>query len=1779
MLRIVLVMLVCATGASSVGAAEPSTLVNIGNPLPAGTVTAVATGFDLTAGGADIGGTRDSFAFYYETVSGDFDVRVRVETVTLSDAFAKAGLVVRDTFGASNRFSAALATPSIVGSLFQARATTNGTATLAGSFPVNYPFTWLRLRRVGNQFTGFAGYDGQAWSQLGTATIAMPADVFLGVGLCSHTNARPATAKFRDYGPAESPTLGNPASTVEPPGPSSRKTGLAITEIHYKPPPGGTNGPVLDFVEIFNSNPFFEDISGFRFTGDIEFTFPPNTVIPGGGYLVVAKAPADIIAAYAITNVIGPFTNNLPTDGLVRLRNQVGHIYLEVPYNNLPPWPVAADGTGHTLTLLRPSYGEGQPQAWGISDQVGGSPGRQDTVRGGPLRNVVINEFLANSDDGLEDYIELYNHSNEDIDLAGCILTDDPHINKFVIPAGTTIPARGFVTFGQSQLNFGLNAGGEKIYLWNPDRTRVLDVIAFEAQASGISSGRFPDGAAAIYPLRDRSSNAPNSAILIRDIVINEIMYKPISTDNNDEYVELYNKGTNTVDLSGWRFIAGIDYTFPSNTFLAPDSYLVVAENLPHLLAKYGGALTTANTYGNYRGSLANRGERLALAMPDISYTTNSQNEVSTNVVYVVVDEVTYGTGGAWGSWANEGGSSLELMDSHSDRRLAMNWGDSDETAKAPWMTLEFTGPLDNGAGIPNFLEIAALGEGEYLFDDAEVMVRGTNYVTPANSTFDSGLGAWINRGTHVRSTLSETEGFGGGSCLHIRASARGDAIVNRNLCPLIASVPTTVSNVTLRAKVRWLRGWPELLIRLHGNYIEAVDRLAIPANLGTPGARNSRAIANKGPAIYQMAHSPVVPAANQNVVVSARVHDSDGTSSISLRYRVDPSSNHLTRPMVDDGTDGDLVAGDGIFSATISGQPQDALVAFFVEASDPFAARSVFPLDAPQFEALVRFGDPVVGGGFGTYRQWFTTNAVRTWINRPVMSNERIFGTFVYGNFRAIYNHSSKYSGSPYHQGFTSPVNSGCHYSIELPLDDILLGTENMNKVHAPGNGPFDDGVNQREQTVYWFARQMGLPWNYRRFVNMFVNGNRRGGTTHLMEDTETPGNDVVESRWPDDPDGHLYKLQPWFEADDRPVGSVPFANNSWCELDKFITTGGAHKKARYRWNYLVRAAKSTANDFDPVFKLIDAATNPTSNQQAWFNGLNTLANLEQWMRTFAVHHAVGDWDHFGSQNSQNMYGYVPQNGRWEIMLWDFNIVLGNSGSWGAGQNLFVVNAADQTMPRLYSNPISRRAYFRALKELANGPMNALNVVPVIRAKHNALLASGITAADPTVIETWINSARTAIINTVGTEDAQRFTVSNVITTNGNLVLITGNAPVEAATILVNGMTFPVVWTSTRSFSIQVPVDMATNVISLQGYDLRGNALTGFSTNVVVNYAGPIDVPQGNVMFSEIMYNPAIPGASYVEIHNASPMFSFDLSGWRINGLDFTFPSGSFIGARRQLAVAKNQVAFGQAYGANVSLAGEFAGELDTDGETLTLLQPGPSEDQDAVIDKVRYEAAAPWLSTPAGSAIALQLIDPAQDNSRVSNWGDGRGWRFFSHTANINPSTNQFRFYLGSAGQIYVDSISFVAGAVPEVGQNLILNGDFEGPFHTNDGGPWSFSQPSLSNTVISTDFVYAGNGSLQLVHQIPGPSSFLIQNGIEISTAGPYTISFWYYPITNNTTLTAYINSAYRPSTNVRLTQFTPGAPNNSSATLPPYPPLWLNELQANNITGVRDTSNTA
>jgi hypothetical protein len=1532
--------------------------LDIGNPIVPGNIAAVPGGYDLSAAGADIAGTRDQFRFAYQEKNGNFDMRVRVADLGITDAYAKAGLMVRETLADSSRFAAVFASSAQLGSFFERRTTAASAATLLGPtirFPANYPFAWLRLSRTANDFTGFGSFDGKAWQSLGTVNMALPSQVFFGMAVTSGATNALTTAKFRDLGPTVAPTTFTYIPAREAIGPSNRRTGLIFSEIMYHAKPRA-DGRVLDFVEIYNGEPIFADLTGWRISGGIDFAFPNGFQLGAGQFVVIAADPDAIESTYGITGVLGPYLKTLSdTEDTLTLRNAAGAVRAEFTYTSQPAWPASPDGAGHSLVCLKPSYGEEDVRAWGASQLVGGSPGYDDPIIPNPWAGVVINEF-ATTNSLNSGFVELYNASNASVDLSGCFLTDSIAANKFQFSAGTQLAARSWISFTQQQIGFAVSSSGGTLYLISADQSRVLDAVRFGAQEQGVSFGRAPDGAPLLRRLSNPTPALPNSAAKQEDIVINEIMYKPVIGEDDDQYIELYNGSASAINLAGWRFIDGVDFTFPARASIGANGYLVVARNLQRMLTNYS-QLNLANTVGDFGGRLKS-GERIALAKPG-----NDPSE------FITVGEVMYGTGGRWPELANGGGSSLELIDVRADPWFAPNWAASDESQKSTWATYEVTGVLNlaNQTYVANKIGIMAHGTGEYLFDDIEVFRSGSTNVL-ANPGFESGQTGWTFFGTHRTSLIQNTDAFSGTNCLRVRATEAGDEGPNSVRGSLTTALVAN-STYTLRAKARWISGWPEILLRVRGNGIELPIKLQTPPNLGTPGLPNSRSVVNAGPAITEVTHYPPLPAANEAVLVSARIYDPDGLNLPQVIYRVDPATTTATATMRDDGTAGDRVAGDGIYSATIPARA-NGLVAFRIRAQDLAAspASSIFPNDAPIRECIIRWADPAPFGSIAHYHLWSTAASQNDLTSRPGQDRSYRDCTIIYDT-RTIYNAGWRNKGSPFHSGVGS-------YSATFPEDDLFLASD-KHVFRSTGNGG-DEATEMADDISYWIGEKLGLPFNHARYIRLY-----RNGALHyrLDYDIEVPDRSVAKDWFGGGGlDDTLYKIAGWFEYDDSNGGGS--GSLIWSSFQKKPSTAPPYKTAAYRFNFQSHPGGKTANDYSLIFNLISASAAADKVTQ-----LMNLADMEEWMRTFAHRRIIGDWDSWSYNTGQNMYLYAPLGERARLISWDMDFVLG-LGEGAGTDNLFTANQ-DGIIGVLFNVPTYRRMLYRAYQDAVNGPLQKNISDPQFDSRQKMLGKNNVGSTAPTSLKNFVAAQKTYIQNRVKAADAANFSITTQNTTNSSsTITLTGIAPFGVATIEINGTPYPVTWTGNTAWSIKVPLGNVTNVLQIVGKDLRGNVYTNATGQVTVNYTGAVPEPADWVVINEIMYNAFVTDAEYIEILNTHPTYAFDLSGFQLKGADFTFPAGVFIQPNGYLVIAKDSASFASAYGATIPIVGEYTGRLLNTGERLALVKPGATEPLDVVIDEVHYESVFPWPATADGFGPSLQRIDATQDSWRAGNW-----------------------------------------------------------------------------------------------------------------------------------------------------------------------------------------------
>lgn len=1242
---------------------------------------------------------------------------------------------------------------------------------------------------------------------------------------------------------------------------STRRTGFIISEIMYNPPSPYTN--TLEYVEIFNSESSDEEIGGWTLSGDVDYTFPTNTLMPARTYWVIAKSPSLIQSQYGLSASVvkGPFTGSMANgSGTIRLKNELGAVMGETKYSSKWPWPAQADGAGHSLVLMKPDYGEGDDRAWGISSVRLGNPGTSNKTISASysLKNVCINEFLAHTDPPQEDFIELYNGGTSAVDLIGCYISDSvKNLTKYQVPTSTVINAKGFVRFTATTLGFGLSMGGGSIYLVNPSFDVVLDAVKYETQENGVSEGRYPNGQPGFVELNAVTENASNNGTTMkaREIVINEIMFNPLSGDEDDEYIELYNKASTNVNVGNWRFTQGVDFTIPAGKTIAGNGFLVIAKNAEHLLARYTN-LTANTVIGDFDGTLSDSGERVVLSMPDDPALPYQD--------FRVEDEVTYED--YWGQWTDQGGSSLELKDPRSDNNRGMNWAGSDETQKARWSTVEVFGNLDNepgeyavGWGGNNTWYLREIilglnGKGECLLDDLHVTCGGTEY--NINQDLNGGSSSWYFQGTYKQSAWESNTGTGSNGCVHVRAHGSIDPSINSISSRMNGGLSAGNNGVKISIKARWLCGNPALGMRLAGGGFWTCQTLDIPQLLGTPGATNSRA-ANAGPAIDNVLQSPALPAANQTVTFSARLHDPDGIQSASVRWRLDPSTTWTTQALNDNGTGGDTNANDGVWSGQIAGQSANAVVMYYIQATDSNASQKTtyFPSAngglATNCEPSMIYGQSIANcGNYGALRivwppsldQAASAGAYWMWDR---MDNDLMPCTLVYNDCRVIYGAGTRLQSSVWSRpkpgcdlfGFPDDTFTRIQQShhFGLPKGDKLCGASSFNfdslnylnraRQSAGGNpmGP-QDPLFIRERLQHWVLQKMGLPSSHQRYWHLFANDFHKG---IIHGDAILPNEGDMDAWVPSQPDGDLYEPKQWYETlkDTSDNNNSKQGEIATSPFRYFTHDDGSPRPEVYR----VVLEKKVNDPFDTgndsivaVSRVLNTPVDSSAaSQKAYVAKVGQVVDMEQWIRAFAFRQLLADGDSFpwngGPNGGANRYFYCPKGGKALALEYGMDWGFGYEGGTTPGQN-YTNSGILYTGCYVMSNNFLKcnavlRGYWRGMRdELAiwDSPDFGKTITNLFNAHVANNIAywkylgrtAGNTSGDDGIMTqgsldllwSWIEGRKSYIRNNHLTTALTNisFTASGGGTTGSKSVTISGNAPIQARWLKVNNNIIP---------------------------------------------------------------------------------------------------------------------------------------------------------------------------------------------------------------------------------------------------------------------------------------------------------------------------------------------------------------------------------------------------
>ncbi len=1125
---------------------------------------------------------------------------------------------------------------------------------------------------------------------------------------------------------------------------------IVINEIF--PGPEGVN-----FIEFFNVGSVQVNLKGHFLLPAAPSAMPPQTrkfqiqqdlVIRPKSHAILDMIPAGVwpkqpVVAYLVApdglTVLHAVSSTVPTDG-----RSIGQ---------------RPDGSGQWFQLAQPT------------------PEAANALKSGLAGTLKLNEarLLKNGD---VDWVEVYNAGTNRVLLNGFFLASKNGFADRVNLSGD-LPPKAIKSF---PVKFTAVAGDVTVFLVNSENI-VSDAHVFHLSKHGEFHQAFPDGSGEWLVDTKHTRDATNAPTRHTDIVINEIMYKPPDTQGKGEYVELFNRGTKTVNLGDWVITGGIDYTFPPNTKLKPGAYLVVAADAG-LIRSFHGAI---NVLGNFHGKLSNDGDLLRLL-------DNKGN---------LADVVDYKTGGDWPELAAGRGSSMELIHPSMDNSLSSAWAASDESSKSKFRTYSYKAPYTEQytmGGPADYRELHFFlnTSGYSIISDVELRQDGTGPNVLTNTTKFSVTGlsdtGWLWQGNHWASRLE-------GNQLHILSEGHGDNRVNR----VEIDAPGLVKGNTyeLKFNARWVNGSHLLMAHTWDWSVAKVFQLDVPSNLGTPGKPNSRLLTTPAPQVENLAHYPAVPRSTDTVKITAH-GSSVMPATLTLFHRAptpDGKAPWLSKPMSDSGAGGDDLAGDGVFSALLPEYKNNGqVVEFYVRAQAVSGSANLLPRRGPEAPALFIVDNQIMPRDLRSERFVISPfdmdaltqgNTNKHQFRFPRLSNRYFNMTFINNERDIYYNCRVHPAGSSFTRDTT--LNRA---KWKIPTDRAFRGHTKLSW----------DNNSLNTRLARWMLYQLGHPVNESEMVRHVINN----GPINMFEDVEPIGNDFLNRVFKDGSQGELYRTTYMFFYQDS--GASGSLRNS------VLAPNYGDNPIDYKiiWSKRTREAENDYTALLDMLRTMGRGTFTEAEARRHFD-------LEMTFKNWALRGYSKDSDTFSMGTSHNCFFFrKPNDGKFMCFLWDADFAFGGfdpkkqEGYWGGN------------VQALMDKPWARRLFFYYIAEIMeNYGRNSPKLTAYLRAEEEASNAYPVPAQQ---FLAFLAAREPHAIEQMGPKYKTDFKV----TTNGGQPLATdalavsleGEAPYGIFTVVLDGQPrTKLEWLDDTKWRLHnVGLSPGSNELVLRGVDQWGN-------------------------------------------------------------------------------------------------------------------------------------------------------------------------------------------------------------------------------------------------------------------------------------------------------------------------------------------------------------------
>lgn len=868
-------------------------------------------------------------------------------------------------------------------------------------------------------------------------------------------------------------------------------------------------------------------------------------------------------------------------------------------------------------------------------------------------------------------------------------------------------------------------------------------------------------------------------------------------------WIELFNRGNETVDLTGWKFDDGINFDFPDGTTIDAGEYLVIAEDKEFLQLKYPG-LNILSTFG---GNLSNSSDELEL------------EDANGNLA----DRVEYYDGGRWASYADGGGSSLELLDPDADNSKPEAWAPSDETQQSTWKTYSYRQRAVNRPAPSQWREfiIGLLDAGEILVDDLSVVENpdGAAVQFLQNGDFETGADKWRLLGNHRHSRVIDDPDDAGNKVLHLVATGPTEHMHNHLETTLANGEAVNIgTEYEIRFRARWLAGSNQFHTRLYFHKVAKTIRIDGPESEGTPGAENSVLTGNLGPTYDNMIHSPAVPRSGESIAIEAQIEDPDGVAAARIRYNTGGAWS--SRSMSLDA--------DGFYRGTIPGQSGGTLVHFYIEAEDDLGETTHFPKEGPESRALIRVEDNRARSNALHHIRILMTPSDTTYLHTDtnVMSNERLRGTVIYRESEIFYNVGVRLKGSERGR----PGGHRVSFSVQFDQMQLFRGVHRTVSMDRSGGWGLGRGPTGQDEMIVKHIGNIagGIPGMYDDLSYVIAPRSAQDGECLLMMGKYTKV--FLDSQFKNGSDGDMFKIELIYYPTTTNNGSPEGLKRP--QPDGVIGTDlrnlGDDKEA-YRWNFL----KENNLDRDNYQNLIELGKFLGGSTSTVIRDAEDWIDTEQVVRMYVLHSLTGINDtYWYAGNHHNALIYQrPEDGKFLWFYWDNDFAFSrgtNSSLWGS-----------ITLAKIFQSPKYQRMFHGHMADLVEKTFVTGNISRWTQ--HYGLLAREESAFQAGL--NWMLSRRSFVNGQkpanvpieITTNNGQDFEVSTPIVT------LEGRAPVDVKELVFAGYPLPDFdWDSTTSWETTIELSPGENDLLLLANDFNGSLLDTDQIKVTTTFNFP---------------------------------------------------------------------------------------------------------------------------------------------------------------------------------------------------------------------------------------------------------------------------------------------------------------------------------------------------